>query len=76
MPILLLSGMLLPLSLGPAWLRTVAHFNPVYYIVEAARRLVQGEIANMAVAEAYAVTLLLAVIVVTWATRVVQKTTS
>ena len=42
LPILLLAGVLLPISLGPAWMRVLAHFNPLYYLVEASRVLAVG----------------------------------
>ncbi|MFC7328120.1 ABC transporter permease [Marinactinospora rubrisoli] len=41
-PLLLLSGVLLPVESGPGWLRTLALLNPVGYIVEAARALFDG----------------------------------
>jgi len=37
LPVLLLAGVLLPISLGPAWMRVIAHFNPLYYLVTASR---------------------------------------
>ena len=33
LPLLLLAGVLLPISLGPLWLRVLAHLNPLYYLV-------------------------------------------
>jgi ABC-2 type transport system permease protein len=36
-PVLLLSGILLPMSLGPAWLRHAAQANPFKHVVDAAR---------------------------------------
>jgi ABC-2 type transport system permease protein len=33
LPVLLLAGVLLPISLGPTWLRVLAHFDPLYYVV-------------------------------------------
>jgi ABC-2 type transport system ATP-binding protein len=35
LPVLLLAGVLLPMSLGPLWMRVIAHVNPLYYLVEA-----------------------------------------
>ena len=35
LPLTLLSGMMLPMSLAPKWLNIMAHFNPLYYVVEA-----------------------------------------
>jgi ABC-2 type transport system permease protein len=43
-PLLLLAGMLLPIDGGPAWLRTMAWFNPLTYVVDAERALFQGDI--------------------------------
>jgi ABC-2 type transport system permease protein len=38
-PVLLLSGILLPMSLAPDWLRTIASINPFSHVVTAARDL-------------------------------------
>ncbi len=37
MPVLLLSGILLPMTLGPAWLERAADFMPVRHVVDAVR---------------------------------------
>jgi ABC-2 type transport system permease protein len=42
-PVLLLSGILLPMSLAPRWLHTVAKGNPFYWIVEGARAAFRGD---------------------------------
>ena len=73
LPILLLSGMLLPMELAPTWLQVVAHFNPVYYIVEAGRALVNGQIMAAKVGEAYLFMVPLAILTVWWATRAFKK---
>jgi len=73
LPILLLSGMLLPMELAPQWLQVLAHFNPAYYAVEAGRVLVAGHITDIKVAEAYAFMLPLTVLTVWWATRAFRK---
>jgi ABC-2 type transport system permease protein len=39
LPLLLLSGVMLPMSLAPDWLQTVAKFNPLYHAVAAIRAL-------------------------------------
>lgn len=41
-PLLLLSGVLLPLENGPAWMRTLAAANPLSYVVVAERELFAG----------------------------------
>ncbi|MFZ0974648.1 MAG: ABC transporter permease [Solirubrobacteraceae bacterium] len=43
-PLLLLSGILLPMTLAPGWLRTVSNANPVKHIVDALRALFQGHV--------------------------------
>jgi ABC-2 type transport system permease protein len=45
-PILLLAGILLPMSLAPDWLRTLANFNPFAHAVDAARALFNGDMGN------------------------------
>jgi ABC-2 type transport system permease protein len=45
-PLLLLSGILLPMTLAPGWLRTVSNINPLKHIVDAARALFQGHVAT------------------------------
>jgi ABC-2 type transport system permease protein len=55
-PVLLLSGVLLPLSLAPAWLNDLSYMNPLRYAVDAARSLVAGDIQTFDVARGLAVT--------------------
>ena len=43
-PLLILSGMLLPVEEGPGWLRTLSKFNPLTHIVDAERLLFDGVI--------------------------------
>ncbi|WP_313816093.1 ABC transporter permease [Citricoccus sp.] len=48
-PLLILSGMLLPLEDGPAWMRVVAAVNPVSHVVTAERVLLAGDLAALEV---------------------------
>ena len=73
LPALLLAGVLLPISLGPAWMRVVAHFDPLYYVVEGARALGAGAFSNDHVWQAFAVTVPLCALVLGWATSVFRK---
>ncbi len=43
-PLMLLSGLLLPLESGPGWMRVVAAFNPLTYVVDAERALFAGRV--------------------------------
>ncbi len=73
LPILLLSGMLLPMELAPPWLQVVAHLNPVYYCVEAGRLLAAGHIYEAKVGYAFLFMVPLTIGVVSWATRAFQR---
>jgi ABC-2 type transport system permease protein len=72
LPVLLLAGVLLPISLGPAWMRALAHVNPLYYLVQASRVLAGGTLSGTAVWQAFAVLVPLCALVLTWATRVLR----
>ena len=43
-PLLILSGMLLPIENGPGWMQTLSKFNPLSYVVDAERALFNGDI--------------------------------
>ncbi|WP_206795453.1 ABC transporter permease [Amycolatopsis sp. MtRt-6] len=47
MPLLLLSGLLLPMSVAPAWLRTLSRVNPLTYGLDATRALFRGELTSV-----------------------------
>ena len=65
---LLLAGVLLPISLGPVWIQVLAHLNPLYYLVAAARSLAVGRFGQPEVWQAFAVLVPLCVLVLAWAT--------
>jgi ABC-2 type transport system permease protein len=46
LPLLLLSGVMLPMSLAPDWLQTVAGFNPLYHAVVATRHLFNSNLGD------------------------------
>jgi len=46
-PLLILSGMLLPLDAAPDWMRVVASVNPVNWVVQAERALFAGDLADI-----------------------------
>ena len=45
-PVLLLSGILLPMSIAPAWLRTLSEVNPLKHIVDGVRAFFRGDLAS------------------------------
>jgi ABC-2 type transport system permease protein len=68
-----MSGLLLPLSLGPDWLRVLAHRNPKYYAVEAARDLAAGTTASIVVSEGFLVMCAAVVAAPWWGTGSYRK---
>jgi ABC-2 type transport system permease protein len=73
LPLLLLSGVLLPLSLAPSWLQAVADFNPLSYAVVAARDMFNGHAGNPAVLKGLIIMLALAVVGVSIGARAFNR---
>lgn len=73
LPLMLLAGVLLPVSLGPAWMGVAAHFNPLYYLVEASRTLALDHFSGGAIWQAFAVLTPLCALSLAWATRVYRR---
>jgi len=73
LPLTLLAGILLPLSIGPAWLRVLGHFNPMYYAVQAARDLAAGQVVTATVGVGFAVMAGMAALALYWGTRSYQR---
>ncbi len=46
LPLLLLSGVMLPMSLAPDWLQTIASFNPLYHATLAIRALFNAQFSS------------------------------
>ncbi|MFB9235192.1 ABC transporter permease [Plantactinospora siamensis] len=68
-PVLLLSGILLPLAFAPSWLRRVADWNPFSWAVDGARALFAGHIGDDSVWQGLTVIGVIAVLAVVWAAR-------
>ncbi|CCH32668.1 ABC transporter permease [Actinosynnema sp. NPDC047251] len=66
LPLLLLSGVVLPISLAPDWLRVVAQVNPFYHVVEASRALFAGAFTDSSVPIAFGVISVLTLLTVRW----------
>ena len=74
LPVLLLSGTLLPFTLAPTWLKIFAHCNPVYYVVTASRALATGNFSHPSILLAFAILTPLAALSLTLATRTFRRT--
>jgi ABC-2 type transport system permease protein len=73
LPLLLLSGILLPMSLAPRWLNVVSSLNPLRHIVEGMRDAFLGEYATANVGIGLAVALVLAVVALATGTRAFRR---
>jgi ABC-2 type transport system permease protein len=68
-PILLLSGILLPLRDGPDWLRAIAAWNPFSWVVDAVRELFASNPGATVVWKALLITAALTALATMWAAR-------
>ena len=69
LPLLLLSGVLLPLSLAPGWLRNIAAANPLSYAVDAARAVFNDHLGDVSVEKGVLIAGVLAIFAVALAVR-------
>jgi ABC-2 type transport system permease protein len=64
LPILLLSGVLLPLGLAPQWLRNIAALNPLSYAVDAARAVFLAHLSDPSVTKGVLIMVVLSIIAI------------
>lgn len=72
LPLLLLSGVLLPLTFAPQWMRTIADVNPLAYAIDAARALVAGSTGDPSVLIGFAAFAVLTALFALWVTRSIR----
>ncbi|WCH94319.1 ABC transporter permease [Streptomyces moderatus] len=70
MPMMLLSGLMLPMTLGPRWLDVLSHFIPFRYLVDAVRDAYVGSYATAHMLYGALVAVAFAALAVTVGTRV------
>ncbi|MGW6736066.1 ABC transporter permease [Streptomyces sp. NPDC055013] len=70
MPMMLLSGLMLPMTLGPTWLDVLSHFVPFRYLVDAVRDAYVGSYATTPMLYGVLVAIAFAGLAVTVGTRV------
>ena len=73
MPILLLSGILLPMTIGPSWLQRISDFMPFRWIVDAVRDGFAGDLGSSAVLWGSVWALVLAVLGTWWGTATFRR---
>jgi ABC-2 type transport system permease protein len=72
-PVLLLSGILLPLTFAPGWLQGIADWNPFSWAVNGTRALFRGDLGAPAVWQGLLIMAVLAVLAVVWASRLFAR---
>jgi ABC-2 type transport system permease protein len=72
-PVLLLSGILLPMTLAPRWLQRIAVLNPFSHVVDAARASFRNDLGNPSLAVGLICAAVLAVVGLVVATRTFQR---
>jgi ABC-2 type transport system permease protein len=73
MPVLLLSGILLPMTIGPHWLQRTSDFMPFKHIVDAVRSAFGGDFGGSDIIWGSAWAVLLCVLAVWWGTSTFRK---
>ena len=74
-PLLILSGMLLPLETGPQWMKVASAFDPLRWVVEAERALFAGDLTSSAVAAGWVAAVLTAVVGLAVGVRTLLRST-
>ncbi|XXM81181.1 ABC transporter permease [Microbacterium sp. PMB16] len=72
-PLLILSGMLLPLDDAPDWMRVVASVNPVNWVVQAERALFSGDLGDSTVLWGWVSALAVAVVGLVVGVRAIKR---
>jgi ABC-2 type transport system permease protein len=73
LPLLLLSGVLLPMSLAPGWLETASKINPLTHVVDGARSLFHGDFADADVWLGTGIAVGLSALLAVWGARIFQR---
>ncbi|GGO71645.1 ABC transporter permease [Nonomuraea cavernae] len=72
-PLMLLSGSFLPMSMAPGWLDALSRLSPFRYVLEALRELFAGRYLTGTVGAGVAVTVVFAVVSLAVGTRVIGR---
>ena len=73
MPVLLLSGILLPMTIGPTWLQRASDFMPIRHIVDGVRSAFGGDFAASGVLWGSVWAVVLLVLALWWGTATFRK---
>ena len=73
LPLLLLSGVFLPMSLAPGWLETASKVNPLTHVVDGTRSLFRGDFGDGDVLLGIAIAVVLSALLAWWGARIFQR---
>jgi ABC-2 type transport system permease protein len=73
LPILLTSGVLLPLGFAPQWLRNIAAINPLSYAVDAARAIFRAHLNDPSVSKGVLIMAILCVVTIVLGARAFSR---
>lgn len=73
MPVLLLSGILLPMTIGPAWLERASDFMPIRHVVDAVRSSFAGDFAANALGWGIGWSVAMFVLALWWGTATFRR---
>lgn len=73
MPVLLLSGILLPMTIGPVWLQRASDFMPIRHIVDGVRAAFRGDFGSSGLIWGTGWSLVLLVLALWWGTATFRR---
>lgn len=73
LPLLLLSGVMLPLTFAPSVIQSIAKFDPFTYAVNASRALVNGSLGDSAIVISFIIFVILCVVALVWFIRSMRE---
>ncbi len=73
LPLLLLSGVMLPLTFAPNIIRNIAQYDPFTYAVNASRSLVNGLLHDSSIVTSYIVFIILCIAALAWFIRSMRE---
>lgn len=73
MPLMLLSGVLLPMGFAPAWLYDISRANPLAHVVDAERAMIAGNWSSLSIWLGPLLAVVLAVAGIAWGVRAFRR---
>lgn len=73
LPLLLLSGVMLPLTFAPTVIQNIATYDPFTYAVNASRSLVNGVLTSSAITTSFILFIILCVVALAWFIRSMRE---